>query len=62
MVVCGACGGSNVEVAAWVNPNTGEVVDEFGSWDSLDTNWCHDCDAHVELVDRQAKTGSRAER
>jgi hypothetical protein len=46
--VCSNCGGQNIEIKKWVNPNTNEIgtdcEDEYG--------WCEDCQDHheVELI------------
>jgi hypothetical protein len=46
--VCSNCGGQNIEIKKWVNPNTNEIgtdcEDEYG--------WCSDCQDHheVELI------------
>lgn len=39
-VICSKCGGANVQHAAWVRPNTGEVVNDEGP---TDDTWCEDC-------------------
>lgn len=49
ILACTECGGTNVEVAMWVNPNTDEIGEEFGSGTTADTQWCHDCEDHVLL-------------
>ena len=48
-VRCTECGGTNVQVVVWQNPNTGEVGEDFGSWNNTDTKFCIDCDDHVRL-------------
>ena len=48
---CSVCGGSNLEIATWVNPNTEEVKDHFGSWSETDTKFCHDCDDNVQITE-----------
>lgn len=48
-VRCGACGGTHIQIAMWVRPNTSEVLDDFGSPDQVDTTWCEDCQAHTGL-------------
>lgn len=45
--ICSQCGGTNVEVRAWINPNTNEVFD-FCSSEQYDC-WCNDCEEHYEL-------------
>lgn len=50
-VTCTKCGGTNVQCAMWINPNTKEIHDDFGSWDETDTKFCEDCQINVELHD-----------
>ena len=42
---CSNCGGQNIEIKKWVNPNTNEIgidcEDEYG--------WCSDCNDHYEV-------------
>ena len=45
-LVCSNCGGDNVEVEAWVNPNTLE----FSSFKESEFGWCNGCDEHYELI------------
>lgn len=52
-IVCANCGGSNVQVVAWLDPNTEEAGEYFGSWDETDTKYCADCDQHVLLIDKE---------
>lgn len=48
--VCSVCGGANVEHAFWVDPNTDDVSDVFGTWNEEDAVFCHDCDANHDIV------------
>jgi hypothetical protein len=48
---CELCKGDNVSAVMWVNPNTAETENDFGSWKEEDTKYCNDCDDHVRLVD-----------
>lgn len=48
--VCSVCGGSNVEHAFWVDPNTDRVLDEFGTWNYDDNVFCHDCAENYDIV------------
>ena len=43
---CKVCGGTNVQYAAWVNPNTNEVLECFGTPNYGDNTYCVDCDAN----------------
>jgi hypothetical protein len=47
---CKECGGTNVQAAFWVDPNTHEVFDGFGTWNSGDNTWCADCDDNTDLT------------
>lgn len=47
---CARCGGKNVQGVAWINLNTEELGEDFGSWDATDTKWCLDCDDHTEIL------------
>jgi hypothetical protein len=42
---CTNCGGQNVEIKKWVNPNTNEV----GTDCEDETGWCSDCEEHYEV-------------
>lgn len=48
---CGRCGSRRVQLAHWVEVNSGRVEDQFGSWNEMDSRWCPDCGEHAELVD-----------
>lgn len=49
--VCGRCGGVNVEHAMWVNLNTDQVGDCYGSWCCGDNAYCADCDDNnIDIV------------
>lgn len=49
-VSCTKCGGTNVQVAMWVRPNTEEILEDFGSWEETDTKYCEDCDDNTQLT------------
>lgn len=38
---------TGLQVAMWVDPNTSEVFDDYGSWGSYDTKYCAKCQGHV---------------
>lgn len=44
---CPRCGSDSVQVAAWIDPNTLEVLDDVS--DGADGQWCEECEAHVIL-------------
>lgn len=46
---CARCNGFNVEHAHWVNLNSGEVGDIFGSFCNGDNSFCNDCDDHTQI-------------
>lgn len=49
---CSECGGYNVETTAWIEyreDGTEKIVNTEGPLFNEEGNWCHDCDAHVDL-------------
>ena len=42
---CSQCGGTNIQVQAWVNANTNEYVDDIGEGEC----WCEDCQKHTTI-------------
>lgn len=44
---CAECKGTDIQCAVWVNPNTREAFDDFGSWNNIDTQWCNHCGEHT---------------
>lgn len=49
MFVCDRCGGTEVQILDWIDPNTGEVVGGNDVPASGDT-WCERCDRPAQLV------------
>lgn len=45
---CNKCGSSNVQLEAWVNPNTNEIIDASLSAQE----WCDDCEEETTLLTR----------
>lgn len=43
--VCSECGSPNIQVQAWINPNTGQVTNTLESNDC----WCEDCKDRTKL-------------
>ena len=41
---CKKCGSTNIQILAWVNPNTNEVVADNEEKEC----WCEDCEEHSE--------------
>ena len=57
-VKCKKCGSANVEVRAWVNPNTEEVSslsDIHTIISEQDDYWCKECEESVELIIEDSK-------
>jgi len=50
-ILCAVCKGSNVQTVSWVDANTGEVFEDYWSWNNTDGHWCNDCGEHVMLMD-----------
>ncbi len=52
--VCTECGGENVEIKTWQNPNNNE---SDGGGDINDPNdcWCNDCQDHISLEHKKNK-------
>jgi hypothetical protein len=50
MLVCELCGGSNIELKMWVNPNTNKLGDSASDGEEED-NYCNDCEQHVQFVE-----------
>ena len=49
---CCECGGTNVETTSWIEyreDGTERTVNSEGPLFGEEGNWCHDCDAHVDL-------------
>ncbi len=43
---CSECGGTNIQIQAWVDANTNEYVSDA----DLDDAWCDDCEEHVDIA------------
>lgn len=46
---CANCGSNNVEVQAWINPNTGEEHGWIGDYVGNTESWCCDCEDNTSL-------------
>lgn len=42
---CSKCGGTNIQVQAWVDANTNEYVDDISEGEC----WCEDCQEHTKI-------------
>lgn len=47
---CADCGSSDVEMAMWVNPNTGENSGQRSDRFEKEDCWCKNCKKHVRLL------------
>ena len=47
-LVCEICGSRDVQVKAWIDPNTNEICDEC--WGDKEDCWCCDCQENVYLT------------
>ena len=49
---CAECHGTDVQTAAYVNLNTHEVHDDYGTWNWMEGryNYCSDCSDQVEIL------------
>ena len=47
--VCSKCGSEHIQVKAWIDPNTNEIID----WVEDEECWCEDCQEirHWEIKD-----------
>ena len=54
-IICSRCGGANVQLAMWVDPNSGDIHDEMHASHAdaarNDESWCAVCDEHTVLLD-----------
>jgi hypothetical protein len=48
-VVCEQCGGAQIELRCWCDPNTGRINDDGSSAEKQD-RWCKDCEEHVYFI------------
>ena len=53
MLVCDECGGTNIQVLAWVNANTNEYISE--SCNDENDRWCEDCNTHVDFKEKKPR-------
>lgn len=50
---CSRCGGTNVESTAWIEyreDGSERVVNGEGPFGDEEGNWCHDCQAHLDIT------------
>jgi len=51
-LVCVSCGGDNVQIMAWVNPNGNVFIGMLEGDDNNDT-WCEDCQDHTGVEEEK---------
>ena len=49
-LVCELCGGANIQMRCWCDPNTGKITDDANCVENDDC-WCNDCGKHVYFKD-----------
>lgn len=49
MIRCTVCKGTAVQIPVWINPNTHEIHDDFGSFNQEEARWCETCQDHCSL-------------
>lgn len=55
--LCSNCGSDNVEMKAWVNPNTDGIGDTISSEE--EDCYCNDCDGNHELLSHELKASAK---
>ena len=58
-LVCSQCGGTNVQVHAWVDANSNKYIGD-DMCDDGDT-WCSDCEEHSGLMTEDEFNNNRVE-
>lgn len=51
MLVCEKCGGSNIQILAWVDANTNEYKEEHIN--DINSKWCENCKEHINLINEE---------
>lgn len=47
---CSECGGTHVQVMAWVDANTNKYCSDVNTPLEIDDTWCEDCEEHTGLL------------
>lgn len=47
---CPICGGTNVQVLAWIDANTNLFCADVDSHIDAENTWCEDCQEHTGLI------------
>jgi hypothetical protein len=55
--LCSNCGSDNVEMKAWVNPNTDDVGDTVSTEE--EDCYCNDCEGHHKLLSHELKANAK---
>lgn len=50
ILYCPICGGTNVQVTAWVDPNSHQFIEHMNIPDEVDDCWCEDCEQNTRLL------------
>ena len=46
---CSGCGGTNIQVMAWVDANTNKYCSDINTPAEVKDTWCEDCEDHTGL-------------
>ncbi|MFT0409880.1 hypothetical protein [Bacteroides thetaiotaomicron] len=46
---CSECGGTNVQIMAWVDANTNKYCSDVNTPAEVEDTWCEDCEDHTGL-------------
>lgn len=47
---CPECGGTHVQIMAWVDANTNEYCSDVNTPAEMEDTWCDDCEGHTGLA------------
>lgn len=47
---CPECGGTNVQIMAWVDANTNQYCSDVNTPTEVEDTWCNDCEYHTGLA------------
>ena len=53
MYRCSKCKGTNIQVKAWIDPNTNEYIDDI---DDNGDCWCEDCFDYIKMEEYDRKS------
>lgn len=49
MQVCHECKGTNIEIKVWADANTDKVLDGCSDEETVEDQWCRDCQKNVKF-------------